>query len=135
MSPALALQNMIRVRLVADQAVTALVPPAHISDRTRPARFPSITLGEAREYALGAVKRDASRVVVDVHVWTDTAGSGVSKALAHAVRRAMRDGPWVAAGHTVMDLQFSGSRFMPDPAGEDVTHGVVSFDAYMVEAA
>lgn len=136
MSPSLALQHMIRARLVADPAVLALVPANDIADRHgRPARFPSITLGEGREYRLGSVSREASRVVVDLHVWTDTAGTAQSKAIADAVRRAVRHEPWTVDQHMLMEFRYEGSRFMADPGSTDTTHGVMSFEAHMVEAA
>ncbi len=135
MSASLALQTMIRTRLVADPAVTALVPPDHIADRPAqaPARFPAITLGAAREYPVGFLSRDASRVAVDLHVWTDTPGTAASKALADAVRRALRDAPWSADGQSVQQFRYSGAHFMADPADVDVTHGVISFEAHCVE--
>lgn len=126
---------MIRTRLVADPAVLALVPANDITDRHgRPVRFPSITFGEGREYPLGSVKRDSARVVLDLHIWTDTPGTRDSKRLADAIRRALRAAPWSTEGHVVLDLQYESSRFIPDPASTDVTHGVVSFDAFMLEA-
>ena len=134
MSAALSIQAMIRQRLVADPAVLALVPAGHIADRAaRPALFPSIALGSAREYPVGFLGRDASRVVVDLHVWTNTPGTAASKAIADAVRRALRDMPWEAKGQSVQHFRYSGASFMPDTAGEDIVHGVVSFEAHCVE--
>lgn len=135
-SPSLALQTTIRARLIADPAVLALVPANDITDRHgRPARFPSITFGEAREYPLGGVKRDSARVALDLHIWTDTPGTRDSKSIADALRRALRAAPWSAEGHVVLDLQYESTRFMPDPAEADVTHGVVTFGAFLLEAA
>lgn len=135
-SPALALQTLVRGRLITDPAVTAFVPAADITDRHgRPARFPSITFGEAREYPLGGIKRDSARIVLDVHLWSNAPGTRDAKRLGDAVRHALRDDPWSAEGHIVMDLRFAGARYMPDPASADVTHGVVTLDAFMLEAA
>lgn len=134
MSPALALQAMILARLAADPAVTALVPADDISDRhSGPAAFPSIIFGEGREYPLGGIKRDSARVALDLHVWTDTPGSGDAKEIANAVRRALRDAPWETEGHVVMDLAFVSARYMADPADADVTHGVITLDALTLE--
>lgn len=136
MSPSLALQTSIRSRLVDAPAVVALVPAKDITDRHgRPARFPSITFGEGREYPLGGVKRDSARVALDLHVWTDTPGTAESKRITDALRRALREAPWSAEGHVVMDLVYTGARYMPDPSSADTTHGVVTFDAFMLEAA
>jgi hypothetical protein len=136
MSASLAIQAMIRARLIADPAVMALVAPSDIADRHgRPARFPSITFGEAREYALGTVSREAARVVIDLHLWTDTPGTTDSKTLAAAAHRAIRNDPWVAPGFNVMSLRSDGTRFMADPDTADVTHGVASYVVHMTEAA
>ncbi len=136
MSPSLALQTMIDARLCADAAVVALVPADDITDRRgRPAAFPSILFGEAREYPLGAVKRDSTRLSLDLHVWTDTLGTREAKEIVSAMRRALRDAPWEADGHAVLDLRFEGARYMPDPGDADITHGVVTVDAFMLETA
>lgn len=136
MSPSLSLQRMIRARLIADPAVIALVPANDITDRHgRPVRFPSITFGEGREYPLGAVKRDSARVALDLHVWTDTPGTAQAKRITDAVRRALRNAPWETEGHNTMDLAFVSARYMPDPASADTTHGLITFDAFTLEAA
>lgn len=135
MSPSFALQVLIHDRLTTDPAVTALVPAKDITDRHgRPARFPSITFGEARENRLGAVKRESARVALDIHVWTDTPGTRDAKQIVDAARRALRNDPWEAEGHAVIDLRVDGARYMPDPASADVTHGVLTADAFMLEA-
>ena len=134
MSPSLALQAGIRARLIADPAVIEAVPAADITDKHgRVARFPSVTFGEFREYVLAPMKRDSTRVSLDLHVWTDTPGTRDAKRLTDTLRRALRDGPWKAEGHIVMDLAFSGARYLPDPENPDITHGVISFDAFMLE--
>lgn len=134
-SPSFALQVMMHERLTADPAVTTLVPADDITDASPlQAVYPSIRFSEGREYPLGSVKRSSSRVALDLHVWTDTAGTAEAKAITAAVRRALRDDPWSAEGHIVMDLAFVSARFMPDPANADITHGVVTFDAMMLEA-
>lgn len=134
MSPSFALQKLIHARLCADPAVTALVPAAGITDRHgRPARYPSITFGEGREYPLSGVKRDSARVSFDLHAWTDTPGTRDAKQLVDAVRRSLRDGPWEADGHAVLDLRFEGARYLPDPNSPDLTHAVLTLDAFMIE--
>lgn len=135
MSAALALQAMVRARLVADPAVLALVPADDITDRAGiKAQFPSIRFGESREYPLGDVSREAARVVIDLHYWTATPGTAESKTLAAAVNRAIRNDPWSAPGFDVMQLRSDGVRFMADPDTADVTHGVATYTAFMVEA-
>ncbi|MER2263884.1 DUF3168 domain-containing protein [Methylobacterium oxalidis] len=136
MSPSLALQKLVRARLVADPAVVALVPADDITDRHgRPARFPSIVFGEGREHRLGAMKRESSRVVLDIHVWCDSPGTRQSKLIVDAIRRALRASPWSADGHAVLDLQFVSARYLPDPASADLTHSIVTFDSFMLETA
>lgn len=135
MSAALALQAMVRDRLVADPAVMALVAADDITDGAGlVARFPSIRFGESREYPLGDVSREAARVVLDLHIWTGTPGTVEGKTLAAAVNRAIRNDPWAAPGWHVMNLRSDGTRFMADPDAADVTHGVASYAAHMVEA-
>jgi hypothetical protein len=134
MSPSFALQVLIHERLSAAPAVTALVPARDITDRHgRPARFPSIAFGEGREYPLGGVKRDSARVSFDLHVWTDTPGTRDAKLIVDAARRTLRDAPWDADGHAVLDLRFEGARYLPDPGAADITHGVLTLDAFLIE--
>lgn len=134
MSAAYALQTSMFETLTADPAVLDLVPVEHIAEvQGLPAAWPSILFGEAREYPLGQVQRASTRVMIDVHVWTDTPGTRQAKQITAAVRRALRDGPWLAEGHVIMDLAFSGARYLPDPGSADVTHGVITFDAFMLE--
>ena len=80
------------------------------------------------------MSREAARVVIDLHLWTDTPGTAASKTLAAAVNRAIRNDPWAAPGFHVMHFRSDGTRFMADPNTADVIHGVASYVAHMVEA-
>lgn len=133
MSPALALQTMIRTRLVADASVRALVSADAIADQSgRPVDLPSIVIGEDQEIPLGTACRHATRVVSTIHVWAEGDDMLEAKAITDAMRRALRVAPWEAEGHIVMDLRYDGARFLRDPEG-DVAHAVVSLEAYMLE--
>lgn len=133
MSPALALQTMIRTRLVADAGVLALVSADAIADQSgRPVELPSIVIGEDQELPLGTACRHSTRVVSTIHVWTEGADTLDAKQITDAMRRALRTGPWNAEGHIVMDLRYAGARFLRDPDG-DVAHAIVSLEAYMLE--
>lgn len=134
MSAALALQKAIRGRLTGDPAVTALVPAANIFDRhARPTAFPCIILGEDQEVAADEVARRHFRVYATLHLWQKEPGLTGVKAIAGAVRRALRDGPWPLDQHYCHDLAFSGARFLRDPKSETVSHSVVTIEALIEE--
>lgn len=133
MTPALALQKAIRARLTADASVTALVPADAILDvHGLPERFPCIILGEGQELPADTVARRHFRVHATLHVWQAETGTTGVKAIAGAVRRALRDAPWPADGHHVHDLAFTGATFLRDPDNASA-HGVVTFEAILEE--
>ena len=129
----LAAQRIIVSTLRESAAVTALVPPLNIFDRSsRPEVFPCIVVGEA--YAVGADTDcfEASEVYAEVHVWTAENGMSACKAIAGAVRRAMKDIDRVHDGFRT-SFNFESSRFLRDPDGEH-SHGIVEFMALSEEA-
>ena len=71
--PSLALQGMIRARLIADAATTALVPATNILDRNhRPEQFPAIIIGEGQAILMADNIQDSfhDHAFADLHIWT-----------------------------------------------------------------
>lgn len=134
MEPTLDLQTTIRTRLINDPAVTALVPAGAILDRhTRPELDRLIIIGEGQHFAADSYSTFHERVFLTVHVWVHGDDFAVCKAIADAVRRALRGTPWHASGHLVHGATIT-TRFLRDPEGE-YAHGVVSIDAVLQELA
>jgi hypothetical protein len=133
MEPSLELQKAIRVRLAAATAVTSLVPAANIVDRNgSPSTFPCILLGEGQTVAGGDIARLRHDAYLDLHIWQKETGLAFSKQVAGAIREALADARWTAAGLHVADLYVTSSRFMRDPGGV-YSHGVISMTANVVE--
>ncbi|MBN8999563.1 MAG: DUF3168 domain-containing protein [Rhizobiales bacterium] len=135
MSATLAVQKAIRARLVDTSAVTALVPAANILDRnSRPAPDPSIVLGEDQLVDAGFVDRDPARVYSTLHLWKREAGLTGVKAIAGAIRAAIRGGRLDPVdGYQFGDCFVSQERFLRDPDGE-TAHGVVTIETLVSEA-
>lgn len=135
MSATLAVQKAIRARLVADAAVTALVPAASILDRnSRPAPDPSIILGEDQAVDGGFVDRGPLRVYSTLHLWKAEPGLVGVKEIAGAIRAAIRAGRLEPIdGFAFGDAFVSDERFLRDPDGE-TAHGVVTIETLVSEA-
>lgn len=134
MTATLALQKSIRARFVATAAVTTLVPASSILDRNaRPAPDPAIILGEAQVVDEGnSIGRRILRVYMDLHVWKKEAGLTGVKAIAGAIRKALRDRLDLDEGFHCVDLVVSSERFLRDPDGE-TSHGVVTLNSLVQE--
>lgn len=133
--PSLALQATIRARLSADASVTDLVPADAILDRnTRPERFPCIIIGEGQTIPGDDYSRFHETVYADLHIWTEGAGLTEVKAIAGAIRAALRPSPWAVQDHRCHALVVANARYMRDPAGA-LSHGVVSVEAILQEVA
>jgi hypothetical protein len=131
-----AVQKAIRARLVSTPAVTALVPANSVLDvNERPAPDPSIILGEDQVIDPGtAIDRSLSRVHSTLHVWKKEGGLSGVKAIAAAVRDAIRQGrPTLEAGLQCADCRVSGMRFLRDPDGV-TSHGIVTVETLVREA-
>lgn len=127
MSPALSLQQAMRAALIADAAMTALVPAANIYDRhARPEVFPCVILGEAMEVADDmTLAREHFRLYPTVHVWTREPSLIAVKAISYQIRKTL-----IAAAHAwpFIDFRYESTRFLRDPDGV-TSHGVVTFEA------
>lgn len=117
MSPDLALQKALRMQLVADAAVTALVPASAILDRnSRPAPDPSIIIGEGQWLPGGDIARNTCVVTLDLHAWKKELGLAGAKAIAGSVMAAVKAFPrGPADGYHIGDLRVSMVRYLRDP--------------------
>lgn len=135
MSADLALQKAIRARLIATGAVTALVPAGSILDvNQRPAPSPSIIIGEGQTIEGRRIDRRDQRVILDLHVWKKEAGLTGVKAIAGAIRAAVRGKFPHTGGFHIADCRVSSARFLRDPDGE-TAHAVVTVEALVCEVA
>lgn len=132
-----AVQKAIRTRLIGTSAVTSLVPATSVLDRNeRPAPDPSIILGEDQVVDTGTViDRSLSRVHSTLHVWKKEGGLAGVKAIASAVRDAIRQGRLsLDTGLQCADCRVSDMRFLRDPDGV-TAHGVVTVETLVREVA
>jgi len=132
---ALALQKAMGARLAGFPAVTDLVPPEHIVDaHGRPARFPSIILGDGQEVAADLTfERRHVNVFVDLHVWDRSPSFTSIKAIAGAIRAALHGADLVLDEGRLLDLKHAGTRYLRDPDGQ-TAHAVVTIEALVEEA-
>lgn len=130
----LATQKAVRLRLVDTPTVAALVPAAAILDvNHRPAPVPSIIIGEGQALGHQRIDRRDLRVFLDLHIWQREPGLAGVKAIAEAVRRALRLPLPPVDECQFGDCRVSAMRFLRDPDGE-TAHGVVTVEAFVVEA-
>ena len=135
MTPELTLQKALRARLVGTNSVLTLVPAANVLDRnSRPNPDPAIIIGEGMSIDDGdAIARDRTRVVLDLHVWRKEPSTAGAKAIAGAIRSAIRSAPLTLdAGFHAADCRVSSMRFLRDPDGE-TSHAVVTVEAIVKE--
>ncbi|MDJ1632523.1 DUF3168 domain-containing protein [Rhizobium rhizogenes] len=135
MTPELALQKAVRARLIADAAVTNVVPAASILDRNeRPAPSPSIIIGEGQSIDEGdAISRNLTRVYADLHVWKQEPSLEGVKAIAGAIRTAIKGANLPNSdGFHFADCYIRSARFLRDPDGE-MSHAVVTISALVQE--
>lgn len=135
MSAEIALQKAVRIRLKLDPAVIELVPATSILDRNeRPNPRPSIIIGEGMSRDDGdSIARNLTRIWLDLHVWIREPSTAGVKAVAGAIRAAIKSAklPDLDGFHFV-DAYVESSRFLRDPDGE-TSHGVVTINAKVEE--
>lgn len=136
--PSLALQQLIRARLSADAATTALVPASNILDRShRPEQFPSIIIGEGQALFADNIQNSYHDTAwCDVHIWVSEIGLSTAKAIAGAVKDAIRTGPWSVDGYQAVNVRPVNARYMRDPdSNGQFSHTVVTIEAVFMELA
>lgn len=133
--PSLALQALIRERLVQSADLTELVPPDNVLDVTgRPERMPAVIIGEGQ-----TLYGDFSATTTAMlHVWLQESGLKAAKqaagAIVEAVRvDAQRDGALRIPGFIVHDMAANRTHYMRDPHGP-YSHAVISVSAIVQEA-
>ena len=135
MTPELALQKAVRARLTWFPSVTMLVPVASILDHNeRPAPSPSIIIGEGQSVDEGdSINRSLTRVYMDLHVWKREPSTAGVKAIAGAIRAAIKSALIADIdGFHFADCYVQSARFLRDPDGE-TSHGVVTINALVQE--
>jgi len=132
--PSLALQKLIRARLSADAGVTALVPATSILDRNhRPEQFPSLIIGEGQAIFADNVQNTYhDQAFCDIHIWVSEVGLSAAKAIAGAVKDAIRTGPWSVDGYRAVNVRTVSGRYMRDPDGM-FSHTVLTVQALLIE--
>jgi hypothetical protein len=132
-APSLSLQSAMRAALVADPAMTALVPAAQIFDRhARPETFPCVVIGEVQEVADDmTLDRHHFRLFPTIHVWTREPGLVAVKAIAWQIRKTLIASEAVRS--SLIDFRYNDTRVLRDPDGA-TGHGVVTFEALLGEA-
>lgn len=135
MTPEVALQKAVRLRLAGDSALHDLLPAANILDRNeRPAPDPAIIIGEGQSRDDGdTIARSRVHVFMDVHCWKREPSTAGVKEMAGAIRSAIRrDRLVLDAGFHCIDAFVSAARYLRDPDGE-TSHAVVTIEAIVGE--
>ncbi|MEN3239049.1 DUF3168 domain-containing protein [Methylobacterium ajmalii] len=133
MSPVDALEVALRARLVAFAPLTALVPPELIGDRHGlPHELPCIIIGDGQEVPAGiSFERRHVHAFTNLHIWDRMPNLGTVKELAELVRDALRGVELQPEGYRLLDLSWSGARYLRDPSGK--AHAVVTLEALLEE--
>lgn len=131
--PSVSLQTALRATMIADPAVTALVPPERIrAGSTRPDRFPCVIMGHAQTQYLGRASggQHLARVNLDCHVWAIEDGPDTAKAIGFAVSRAVIAMPDAQEGFDIDHLDQPRVIWLRDVQPElSYTHGVIEIEA------
>jgi hypothetical protein len=135
MTPEIALQTAVRLRLTGTAQITALVPAANILDRNvYPIVDPSIIIGEgvSRDDD-GAIARNRTAIFMDLHIWKEEPSTAGVKLVAGLIRAAIK-GERLALENSFhcIDARVSNARFLRDPDGV-TSHAVVTIDALVEE--
>lgn len=131
--PSLALQKMVWGTLTASPAVTALVPATAILDKNaRPEAFPSITIGEGQSIFADNIDSFHDQAFLDIHIWVHEVGLSGAKAIAGAVKDALRNGPWEIDGYRAINVRALSARYMRDDDGQH-SHVVIHTEALVIE--
>ena len=134
--PSLALQAMIRARLIADAATIALVPATNILDRNhRPEQFPAIIIGEGQALMADNIDSFHDDAFADVHIWAQEIGLETGKSIAGAVKSALQNGPWAIDGYRAINVRTASAKYLRDPelGVGPISHVVLTVEAIVIE--
>ena len=110
-----------------------VLPAGQIFDKGGlPAIFPCIIIGAGQTMFPDYYTEFATRVVCDVHIWTDEDNLASVKQLAGQVRESLFRGPWEIDGHRCSNLRVETARFLRDPDGKH-SHCVLSVTLLLQE--
>lgn len=133
--PSLALQKAIRVRLMAADGVTALVPADAIIDRSgSPELERCILIGDGQTSFGDRYRRFYDESFADLHIWIKEPGLTTAKRIGGAIIDTLADKPFDFDGFRCTGMLIGGSRYMRDPHGE-YSHGIVTIRAIVREHA
>lgn len=125
--PSIEFQTALRAGLIANPAVSALIPAEHIrAGSTRPGNLPTIILANPQTINLGRASGDwlMTRVFLDLHVWALADGADMARQIGTAVSVALWDRPH-SATVGIDSYQRPSFRYMRDPDPEIAyCHGV-----------
>ena len=127
-SATLALQKAIYAKLVADDAVGALVGDRIYDVAPRNAAFPYVTIGRATETDWSTGTEDGAEHRLTLDVWSRQHGRSECLAVAAAIRAALHDAALPLDGHALVNLRCEGIDTARDPDGITF-HGVLRFRA------
>ncbi|ACF02481.1 conserved hypothetical protein [Rhodopseudomonas palustris TIE-1] len=128
--PSLALQAVIRERLIASYELMALVPPDNVLDVTgRPEVMPAVIIGEGQS----VFDRFKATTFATLHVWFQEPGLVAAKEAAGAIIDALdvdaqRDGVLRLPGFVVHGMGATRTQFTRDPHGP-YSHAIVTVEA------
>ena len=129
MSASLAFQTASRAILIANTALTALIPAGNIIDANgRPELLPRLNMGEDQEVPADEVRQTWTRLFATMHIWNREPGLEGVKAIAYAVRRALAFQSWTQDSFRCIDTRLQSARYLRDPDGL-TAHGVITFVA------
>lgn len=135
--PSLAVQTLVRQRVIDSPDVVALVPAGNVIDaNARPELSPVILLGEGQT----TYRRFTSTVYLTLHVWMkEPSLEGVKDIVSAIVDCVPHDGEidgglLTADRFDVYDLSIDDVRYMRDPHGP-YSHAVVTVSAIVKEVA
>ncbi len=133
--PSLALQKAIGVRLIASDAVTALVPADAIIDRSgSPELERCIMIGDGQTIHADRYRRFYSEAFADLHIWVKEPGLLAAKKIGGAIIDALVDKSFDFDGYRCTGMMNGGSRYIRDPHGV-YSHGIVTIRAIVQERA
>src|SRR5690554_40202 len=114
----LAAQRLAVTTMRAYGPLISLVPDLNIFDKNgRPERFPCVIVGESQVVGDDIDCADLSEVYLTFHAWANETGLSEVKAIAGAVRRALRNAEGDQDGFR-MWFRFEDSVFLRDPGGQ-----------------